>query len=493
MEFQFQTDLLHDFERHYAGSGRKQEALFEAIRAAILSGKIPLGTKLPSTRRLSEWYGVSRGSVNTAYDMLYSEGYVQAEVGRGTYAAYRPAVLKQPGGAPDTKASIPLTSWAERLAPVPVPHRSKATTLLPQDMIDLSFGSTDPDVFPMEAWKREVYTVIRELADRQYEDAFAPHGHRALREAITQHLARERGIRTDPEHIMITNGSMQAIALLAMLLVKEGDHIVVENPSYSGIYRAVRSAGGRIISARVDEHGIVPDNWMARLLFVTPSRQFPTGAVLPLERRTALIEWASRREAIIVEDDYDSEFRWGGRPVEPLKTLDREGRVVYLGTFSKSMLVDLRIGYAVVPDALAEPFKRTKFLIEPYPSGIVEQRALARFMSSGGYARHLRRMQRICGRRLLYFRSRLEETAGDRFELYPTDAGLHLFARWLGGEESYAKLKRDAAEEGVRWTDGAGYWLDGKGPVSALFGFAHLKEHELQTAIERLGTCLISK
>jgi len=460
--------------------------LFEALRGAIVAGTIPGGIRLPSTRSMSAAYGLSRGSVNLAYEMLAAEGYVQARAGSGTYAAYEPAILREHGK--QGKAAVPLlSSWAKRLSE-PTARVSRAST---GHVIDLSPSLADAGLFPTDAWKRVMYEEVRRFADRQHEDALAPEGHRSLREAVALHLNRERGIAADPESVLITNGSMQAIALLCMLLVREGDPVAIENPSYAGICRAVLTAGGQPLPAEVDREGIVPQPWNARLLFVTPSRQFPTGTVLSPPRRKRLLEWASERDAYIVEDDYDSEFRWGGRPAEPLKTLDREGRVIYLGSFSKTIAASLRIGYAVVPQSLAEPMRRAKYWIEPYPSAIMEQRALARFMAEGGYARHLRAMQRTVGRRLAAFRQLLQEAAGDCFELYPSEAGLQLFARWRGEPQAYARLKRQAAAIGVAWAEGAAYWWHGVGPASALFGFAHLPEQALAEAVGRIGEALV--
>lgn len=483
MDFVFQTELRQRYEHHYEAIGRKTPAMFEALRGAIVSGAIPGGARLPSTREMAAAYGLSRGSVNIAYEMLAAEGYVGARTGSGTYVTYAPAVLR-PSGKRADEAAPALTPWAARLSGVP--DRRPGT----RGEIDLTPGIADAELFPTDAWKRAMFEEVRRFASRQYEDAYAPEGHAPLREAIARHLVRERGIAADPDQVVITNGSMQAIALLCMLLVREGDPVVIENPSYSGIIRGVRTAGGLPVPANIDLEGIIPQDWDARLLFVTPARQFPTGAVLSPSRRKRLIEWASEHGAYIVEDDYDSEFRWGGRPVEPLKVLDREGRVVYLGTFSKTIASDLRIGFAVVPQALTEPFRRAKYWIEPHPSAIMEQRALARFMAEGGYARHLRGMQRTVGRRLATFRQSLQVVADGCFELYPSDAGLQLFARWRGEPEAYLQLKKEAEALGVTWAEGSAFWWHGAGPASALFGFAHLPEEQLEEAVRRIETAL---
>ncbi|OUM95422.1 MAG: hypothetical protein A9Z00_08775 [Thermobacillus sp. ZCTH02-B1] len=486
------------YERFLAEGRGKRDALYEAIRAAMLAGAVPEGSRLPATRLLAASFGVSRGVAAAAYDMLHAEGYVRTAVGSGTYAAYRAPQGGRIGGADgrdraagegregpagELRLSAPgsrivAAAGRMRLAPEPgAPY-------------DLRIGQPVIADFPHDEWKRAVYAEIRRFPGRLREDAFRAEGHGPLRSAIARHLAATRGIRAAPDQIVVTNGSMQAIALIAMMLLDPGDPAVVEDPGYPGTWASVEAAGGRLIAARVDQSGIVPEDWPVRLLFVTPSRQFPTGGVLPMERRAALLDWAVRRGAVIVEDDYDSEFHWGGRPVEPLKAMDRDGRVIYIGTFSRTMLQDVRIGFAVLPDGLVEPFRRLKAWIEPHPTDLIWQRALARFMASGAYARHLRRMQRICGTRLIRFRRLLEELPGEPFDWYPAASGLHVYGEWLGDPDSYEAFREACREQGVVWTDGDRYRLEASDRRGALFGFAHLDERTMDAAVERMARAL---
>lgn len=498
--------LLHE------GYG-KRDALYEAIRAAMLAGALPEGTRLPSSRMLAAMFAVSRGIAAAVYDMLHAEGYVRTVVGSGTYAAYR-----MPGGRQAAAADLAATDGKYGAADEGGKNGAEAggrTAAGPGWMrlsdlggriaaagervprggeervpFDLRIGQPVIAAFPYEDWKRAVYAEIRRFPGKLQEDAFRAEGHEALRQAIARHLTMTRGIRADAEQVVVTNGSMQALALIAMLLLDPGDAAVVEDPGYPGTWSAVEAAGGRSIAAKMDRRGIVPEDWPARLLFVTPSRQFPTGGVLPMERRAALLEWAARRRAVIVEDDYDSEFRWGGRPVEPLKAMEGSGCVIYIGTFSRTMLSDVRIGYAVLPDGLVEPFRRAKALIEPHPTDLIWQRALARFMASGGYARHLRRMQRICGRRLLQFRERMAALPGEPFDWHPSVSGLHLYGEWRGEPEQYDVFRKACLERGVAWTDGRRFQLKATGKRSALFGFAHLDERMMDAAVERMSDAL---
>jgi GntR family transcriptional regulator/MocR family aminotransferase len=344
------------------------------------------------------------------------------------------------------------------------------------------------DWFPWMEWKAEVAMQWKKLgSDRG--NVHSTEGSLSLRQAIASRLRRDRGIACDAEDIIITAGSMQAITLLTQLLLEKGKTAVIENPCYTGIQRAVHATGASLIAESIDGSGIVPHDWDAQFLFVTPTRQFPTGAVLSYERRRALLAWASRSNAWIIEDDYDSDFRWGGRPIEPLKALDREGRVVYIGTFSRSMSVGVRIGYAVVPKELVQPFITAKNLYDPHPTGIVEQLALAHWMSEGGYDRHMRRVRRIFGKLENKLRSGLMRHLASLFEVIPSDAGLHVYAKWRKTAEDYNRLVKECEKKGVTWRDGARYDTD-KGNVSApirhsaLFGFAHLDEDRIGEGIE---------
>ncbi|MUT65871.1 aminotransferase class I/II-fold pyridoxal phosphate-dependent enzyme [Paenibacillus sp. NEAU-GSW1] len=484
------------FDNHSIASGKKTEALFQSLRELIVEGTLLNGERLPSSRKLAELLEISRGSVNQAYDMLLAEGFVRTGRGSGTYIAYQ-----QPdyglGRREAEGADIPLSSWAKRLQQAQSHRPSEAAIVIAADEvsavgIDFSFDVIERPFFPYEEWKSAMFEEIRCSLDQPKKERPGTEGYYPLREAIAHELRRERGIIASAEHIFITNGSMHAIALLCMLLINYGDNVVVENPGYSGIRRAVEVAGGSLIYGNVDDSGIIPEQWEgAKLLFVTPSRQFPTGVTLTAERRKLLLEWASKRRAVIVEDDYDSEFRWGGRPAEPLKALDREGRVVFIGTFSKTMYTELRLGFAVVPEALREPMRLAKYLLEPHPSSIAEQRALAGFMASGQYLRHLRRQRRVYGRRLQRFREQAKQSLGGMFRFAPSDAGLHQYAEWLGQADEYETLKARCIQAGVKWTDGSRYWREPSkvGCLSAIFGFAHLSEEQITDGLKQIAAC----
>jgi len=473
-------ELMTAYQRYAASYRQKYLALYHALREAIVEGRLRPGERLPSSRALADSYGLSRGTVNAAYDLLAGEGYVAGGVGRGTFVCYAPGGAAAPDGREG--AAPRLSAWGERMrAMAPRPSSRPAAR---SDGVDFSAVRTDFAAFPAAEWNRAVYAAARAASAGLSAGAEAePQGCRPLREAIARHLGRTRGIATTAEHVVIVNGSAQALALLVQLLVDPGDPVVVERPGYEGIRRAVLAAGGAQVYARVDRRGLVPEPWRARLLAATPNRQFPTGAVLPLERRLALLEWARATDAWIVEDDYDSEFRHTGRPVEPLKSLDRDGRVAFVGTFSRTMYTELRLGYAVLPTALLKPFVALKALYEPHPTSVVEQAAMAQFMNGGAYERLLRRMKRLYSRKYETMLQALRERLGHRFETWPQDAGLHIYARWLGRPEAYDALREACARKGVRWSD-VSYEDEGTPVRAAVFGFSGLDDERIVRGVE---------
>ncbi|MDO7907014.1 PLP-dependent aminotransferase family protein [Paenibacillus sp. JX-17] len=479
--------LMFPLETYTEKHRYKYLALYHAIRDAIHGGMLTGGTRLPSSRWLAGQYGLSRGSVAEAYEMLRADGYIRSDVGRGTFisAEITPSSLE----ARAEGAAILLSPWGERLLQMsrasrsPFPYLDREQGMNHQELISFGIERMPEDHFPMAAWNRALRAAARELGTENERD---PAGDRELREVLARHLQQSRGIRADAEQLVLFSGSMQSIALLAQLLVHPGRQVITEDPGYQGIVRAVTASGGQISAARLDDKGIIPADWDASLLFVTPARQFPSGTVLSLARRRELLAWASRRQAVIVEDNYDSELRWGGRPMEPLKALDTEERVITIGSFSKTMYAGFRLGYAVLPRSLMQPVITAKALYDPLPPGLLEQRALARFMAHGDYARHLRRITRLYGARCICLQQALNRQVGGLFDLQPSDAGLHLYARWLGPPDQYAAFRQAAVRHGVSFRD-AGEFALADIPPAACFGFAHLEEEQIEEGARRLA------
>lgn len=490
-------DITLAYDQYLSTYRYKYLALYHALRAAILEGTLPGGTQLPSTRRLAVLYNLSRGSASQVYDMLLADGYVRAETGRGTFVSSDsfPSVSRgkdsegsatsegvaNPSIEPIIGGSIPISTWGERLLERPTPMYEQTAG----HVVSFRSKSMQMEHFPYSEW-RSALSYAGGKGGGLLETSCPPQGDEGLRRAIAAHLRITRGIHADAEHIVLFSGSMQGIVILTQLLLEAGSPAVVEDPGFHGIRRAVEITGGRLLLGKLDNSGLIPEEWDSRLLFVTPSRQFPTGVVLPLERRRMLLDWAQRHEAVIIEDDYDSEFRWAGRPIEPLKALDRGNRVVYIGSFSNIMFSGLRLGFAVLPPSLVKGAIAAKALYEPMPVGLLEQRALARFMNIGGYSRHLRRMTRLYGERGRILRTLLAERLADLFDPLPGDAGLHIYARWLRSPDEFAAFGAAALKRGADFKDAALYYIS-QGEPAACFSFAHLDAAALEQGIQRLS------
>jgi GntR family transcriptional regulator / MocR family aminotransferase len=439
-------------------------------------------------------YGLSRGTVNTVYETLATEGYLLSQVGRGTSVSG--VVRSGETTAQELPKSIPLSDWGRRLDKLPL--RTARETGQPPiseagagseggGIIHFETGIPDLQLFPFADWNRLLYAGVREMGASHTQMPFQAQGDSGLREAVAVYLNRYRGLNINSRQVVIVNGSMQAIALLCQLMVNPGDEAAVENPGYSGIRRAIEAQGGIPVLLPPGRDFIVGlKASSARIAFVTPGRQFPTGSVMHPEDRLQLLAWASGAGGIIVEDDYDSEFRHRGRPLEPLKALDRAGTVVYIGTFTKTLPPGHRIGYAVLPHPLVEPFIKAKQLFEPHPTALLEQRALARFMQSGQYERHLRRMNRVYGARFHLLKESLEHRLGDCLEVVESDSGLHLFAWWKYSMEMWVSYKEACNRGGVYWSDTSSYFANKPLP-SGCFGFSHLTDGEIEDGVNRMA------
>lgn len=471
----------------------KQSALFHALRDAIISGKLQMDWRLPSSRQLAQQYRLSRGTVHTVYEMLLAQGFLYTKGGSGTFVSSLPPQAKQ--GMEQQKAA-PLSKWGQRVhglfgtgAKLSA-SRTEAKTgrsVQQQDIIEFNIGQVELQQFPIKEWNRCLYEQARQQYQYEMRDAYSSEGHDELKQCIAKHVRSQRGIIADPDDIMIVNGSQQAITLLVQLLMDEGDYAVLEDPHYVGARHAVLSAGGKVHACPVDEQGICfhPKAHNYKLMLLTPSRQFPTGVVLSMKRRIELLQWAETSNAFIIEDDYDSEFRYVGRAIEPLKSLDTGDRVIYIGTFSRTMLQDIRIGYAILPKSLREAFRSAKRVYERHPISIIQQRALATFMATGQYDRHLRRLKRLYRRRAELVQQRVTELLGQVLKLYPTQSGLHFYAEWTKDETLFEQFLQTSVQAGVKVVDGRSYQLNVNQPAICI-GFAHLSEEQIETGIARL-------
>jgi GntR family transcriptional regulator / MocR family aminotransferase len=351
---------------------------------------------------------------------------------------------------------------------------------------DFAYGRSDLENFPFEMWRRILLRCARTAPVSELDYGPAA-GNIPLREAVCSHLRRSRAVQCDPSSVIIVNGSQQALDLIARVLICPGDRVAMEDPGYQGTREILRIAGARLLPIVVDHDGLNPASLPAnaRIAFVTPSHQFPTGAVLPLARRLALLAWAKRSNAIIVEDDYDGEFRYDGQPLESLQGLDREGRVLYIGTFSRTVFSSLRIGYLVVPWNLVAAFTAAKWLCDRH-TPTLEQEALAEFISSGMYERYLRRVRRRNSARRDAILSAIRSSLGDRVTVSGHNAGAHIVL-WPRRRVTEESLIAGAASRGVGVYGISAYFLKGPRKTGIMLGYSRLTESQIREGIRRLG------
>lgn len=395
--------------------------IYEALRDQILGGAFGTDGRLPSSRALASELGVSRTTVTVAYEQLLAEGFI--EVRQGARPRVAPALVDQGARRKSTKRSRPirLSAYGERIraiAPWPDHVASK--------LIDFRHGDLATSDFPAVIWKRAVNAAMAVRPDRlAYVD---PRGSRRLRLALQGYLWRARTLRCELDQIIIVNGSQQGLDLCARLMLDSKDSFIIENPCYAMAHQACSGTGASPIPIEVDSDGMKTEllaGVAARLAYVTPSHQFPLGSVMSISRRHQLLEWAQRNDAFVIEDDYDSEYRYDINPVPPLHGLEESSNVIYLGTISKTLSPALRIGYLVVPAELQNVFATAKQLADRH-SPIVEQEALASLIESGAYESHVRRVRRFNGERRATLLNALRRHFGDRILIEGADAGLHM-------------------------------------------------------------------
>lgn len=461
--------------------------IYLGLRDAVLSGKLRSGERLPSTRELAEQLHVSRTVVLLAYDQLLAEGYVSGRHGSGTYVtgALNLSAMQQP----QPQSSRFRLSQYGKLAAVAssqLDHTRQRPKPLRYDFI---YARSNIDLFPFEAWRRILLRNARMTRVHELDYGATP-GSPHLQQAIAAHLKRGRGVICDPAQILILNGSSQALDLIVRVLVEPNDSIAVEDPGYQGTREVLRAARARLRPVPVDRDGIVPDRIpdSTRMVFITPSHQFPTGAVLPLSRRLALLDWAKRNRALIIEDDYDGEFRYGGQALESLQGLDREGRVLYLGTFSRTVFPALRIGYLIAPQALMPALTAAKWLSDRHTSTL-EQQTLAEFITTGMYERYLRRVRRSNAARRNAILESIESVFGDEVEITGQGAGAHIVL-WPRRRLDEAHIVARARERGVGIYGISGHYISRRRRPGLILGFARLSETEIREGLRKLRNIL---
>ena len=486
------TSVSFVFEFEDSSSRPLYVQLYEGLRGAILGGHLRAGARLPSTRGLAADLGISRNTVMNAYAQLRAEGYLEGRVGSGTcVSSSLPDDLLQVRSQEDAgygyRSGRELSRRGVLLSgtqPTVSDYQGRPRAFQP--------GLPALEEFPSRTW-RNLYNKAWRRPPQELLGYGAPAGYRPLREAISDHLGATRAVRCSWEQVIIVTGSQQALDLSARLLLDPEDAAWVENPGYPGARAALTGAGARVVPVPVDGHGLdvsageaaCPE---ARLAYVTPSHQYPLGVTMSLPRRLDLLDWAVRSSAWILEDDYDSEYRYSGRPFESLQGLDTDGRVVYVGTFSKVLFPALRLGYLVVPRDLIDAFTAARELSDLH-SPSVEQAVLADFITTGHFARHVRRMRALYAKRREALVEAVARDLTGALEVRPAESGLHLVGRLPENADDRA-ASRLATAHGVEAIP-LSWYADGSSRHKGLMlGYAAVSEEEIRKGTSRLAAAL---
>lgn len=459
-----------DVDRYRGDSLTRQ--IYRALKEGILSGKLQQGEKLPSSRELAKDLKIARNVVIESYDQLIAEGYAYSRSGSGTYVC----------------EAVRLEGPTE----IPAAKKRKDHEKQLRDMISFRTGIPDLNSIPIKKWAqayREIITTVRP-AQLDYQD---PWGEYELRYQLSLYLNRVRGVCTAPENILITNGAAQAFSLLCRL-VSDNEYALVENPLSYGILHTLESNNIAIRPIGMDEYGMLTSELPSeppRLIFTTPSHQFPTGVTLPARRRIELVQYARRHDTYIVEDDYDSEFRFDGSPIQSMQQLD-PGRVIYIGTFSKTFMPALRMGYMVLPDSLCMNMEEAKFVADLH-SPVLDQLTVARWIESGQFDLHIRKMRKLyCARRNFLIRC-LKESFKDTVSISGAEAGMHLIAKFENIRFDEKRMQ-EIEDRGIQISAVSKHWL----PVgsysqyesSLIFGYGNTDLKSIEAGVNRLYTIL---
>jgi GntR family transcriptional regulator / MocR family aminotransferase len=429
--------------------------LYDAIRQAILLGSLRKGLRLPSTRHLAAELCVSRNIVVMTFEQLLAEGYLESKTGAGTFVTNTlPEEVLQVQVSP-AKGNRALSQRGKAIKRVPhldgrfccaIPSVDPKLRYAP-----FRYGLPALDELPLDFWGRLLARHCR-TAPAEVAIHGDPSGLLRLREAIASYVGAARGVRCRADQVIITNGSQQAIDLAARVLADPGEVAIIEDPGYIGARAALEAAGLKLVPVRVLRDGLRVDllarkHLHAKLVYVTPSHQFPLGVVLSLANRLQLLDWAARNDAWILEDDFDSEYRYGSKPIPALQGLDGNSRVIYIGTFSKVLFATIRLGYLIVPEDLLDTFVAARWVLDR-GSPLVEQAALADFIAEGHLASHIRRMRGLYMERRSVMISTIRQDMGDILETWDSEAGMHTLG-WLPSHLDDSRVSAQAAKAGI--------------------------------------------
>lgn len=468
------------------------QQLGNELRRLILGGALRPGTRLPSTRQAARELGISRNLVVMAYEQLVLEGYLRSAVGVGTWVPdslgphlVAPGTATRTAGAQGGCEQPALSEWGRQLGEARWRQEARRPAL------PFRPATTAAEHFPVRTWVRLTARHWRRapLEMVHYGDA---QGYLPLREALADHLGRHRAVSVSPERIVVTGGSQASLDLIARLLLDPGDRAIVEEPGYGGAIAAFRAAGAQLVPAPVDAEGAnlaaIDAADGARLLYTTPSHQYPLGVTLTLERRLAMLEWAARNRSWIIEDDYDSEFRYASRPLPSLQGLGGADRVIYVGTFSKVLAAALRIGFIVLPGELVEPFVRARQVTDPHPPTSI-QAPLADLIAGGHLERHIARMRGIYAERREALLGALAEMGGERIRPVSGDGGLHLAVHLTCGVDDVA-VARLALRRGIDPQPLSAHYFAATPRSGLVLGYGGFAPARLVAAVGTLTHCI---
>ena len=462
--------------------------LIEEIRQGVLSGKLKPNQKLPSSRSLAQSLTISRSTVTQSYEQLESEGYLETRRSSGTYVCQKipDEWLRSTAIAPVTNKTIaknlPLSQFGTNLTSIGSLQGDE-----PDREISFRYGNPAVEYFPMQQWRKLLArhhdcTLLNYTADSA--------GYLPLREEIASYLQRSHAVRCTSERVIIINGSQQALDLIARLVLNPGDWVAMEDPGYLGARYCFKGQFANIQPIPVNSEGLDVEalsncSQQFKLVYVTPSHQFPSGATLSLSRRIALLQWAEKTDTLIIEDDYDSEYRYGAQPIPALQGMDRSESVIYIGTFSKILFPALRIGYLVVPSSWIPVIRKAKWLCDRF-CPILEQHALTDWIKLGHFERHIRRMRQLYDSRRQALVAALKRHFKQRVTIIGENAGIHVMVKIqtaLPDEVVIAK----AAAVGVGLVSARQYYLKLPSQGEFIFGYAQLDEIQIEQGVIRLS------
>lgn len=462
--------------------------LYTEIRAAILDGRLKPGTRLPSSRNLADQYGLSRGTVVASFNQLRAEGYATGEGSAGTFV-----------NLVETDHSSAI--WKRRLPASRTALSKRATKLISKPFllpdshsIGRAFRSYEPaiDLFPVELWARVAARVYRNAPLSLYGQG-DPSGYQPLRRAIAEYVGRSRGVRCSAEQIIVTTGAQQAFDLISRLLLDPGDEVWMEDPGYPGASKAFEAGGAVVIPVPVDPDGmdisygrrVAP---RARMAYVTPANQFPLGKVLSAKRKIELLNWASMGGSWIIEDEYDGEYRYLGKPIASMHSMDRSGSVIYVGTFTKLLFNALRLGFIVVPERLVEAFQIGRSYIDQHPPTL-DQATLAEFITEGHFGNHVRKMRQVYLERLQLLRDSAQENLAGILEVDDPPAGMRTIA-WLKTGIPDRVAAQKAKRHGLDVFPISAFVSKYRRDPGLMLGFAGCNANEIKRGVETLAIAL---